>query len=169
MVKRTIAVGALLLALAPAPTLAAGTKPAPAHALAAAAVKVAPADEYFGRMKMSILGITNSIKDTGLREGYDPANAAKYFNSLALTEDALEDWAQKYPQDSWIPRRAYDLSHDFWKMHTPAADAQAQRCRTLLFRHFPHNRWAVVAGRETAASVAPAVVPVAADASAKQQ
>ena len=170
MVKRTFAVGALLLALVPATAQAAGTKTAPTHVRTAApAPKVAPADEYFGRMKMSILGITNSIRDTGLREGFDPANASKYYNGLALTEDALEDWAHKYPQDSWIPRRAYDLSHDFWRMHTPQADSEAQRCRTLLFRQFPRNHWAVIARTETAAAVAPVTAAAVANSPAKQQ
>jgi hypothetical protein len=168
---RILAAGALVLSLAPATSLASTTKPVPAHShVMAVAPKVAPADEYFGRMKMSILGITNTIRDTGMREGFDPANASKYYGGLAFTEDAIEDWAQKYPQDSWIPRRAYDLSHEFWLMHTPAADSQAQRCRTLLFRQFPHNHWAVVARTETAMSVAPvAALPASAIAPAKQQ
>ena len=167
---RIIAVGALCLAFTPAASLAGGTKTSPAHAHSAPA-KVAPADEYFGRMKMSILGITNMIKDTGLREGFDPANASKYYNALSLTEAALEDWAGKYPQDSWIPSRAYNLSHEFWLMHTPDADAQAQRCRAILFRQFPHNRFAVIARSEKAEIIAPvaALVPAAASEPAKQQ
>lgn len=137
----------------------------PVASLAAGTAKVAPADEYFGRMKMSILGITNSIRDTGTREGFDPANASKYYSGLSFTEDALEDWAQKYPGDSWIPRRAYDLSHEFWLMHTPEADAKAQRCRLVLFRQFPHDRWAVIAKTESALTVAPvAAAPAQTDA-----
>jgi hypothetical protein len=169
MNTKRIIVGAFILALVPAASLAAGTKTVPAHnaAHAAPAPKVAPADEYFGRMKMSILGITNSIHDNGLREGFDPPNAAKYYTSLALTEDALEDWAHKYPQDSWIPKRAYLLSHDFWLMHTPQADTEAQRCRNILFRQFSHNRYAVLAHKESAATFAP--VAAAANVPAKQQ
>src|SRR5215472_13057204 len=158
MFSRSIALGALLLALAPASALASSTS-TPVHHTAAVkhaapAPKVAPADEYFGRMKMSILGITNSIRDTGTREGFDPNNASQYYNSLALTENALEDWSQKYPQDSWIPRRAYDLSHDFYRMHTPAGNAEANRCRAILFKQFPHNHWAVIARHESARTFA---------------
>jgi hypothetical protein len=168
---RVIAVGALCLTLVPAASIAGATKATPAHRHPAP-IKVAPADEYFGRMKMSILGITNSIRDTGTREGFDPANASKYYNGLALTENALEDWAQKYPQDSWIPRRAYNLSHEFWLMHTPEGDAQAQRCRAILFHQFSHNHWAEIARSETAARVAPvtaAVQPAAGEPSKQQQ
>ena len=172
MDKRIVAAGALALALVPAASLAAGTHPKPAASSVhkATPVKVAPADEYFGRMKMSILGITNSIRDTGLREGFDPTNAGKYYGGLAFTEEALEDWAHKYPQDTWIPRRAYDLSHEFWHMHTPQADGQAQRCRAILFKQFPHNHWAVIARGESAAKVAPvAAVPANAEPVKQQQ
>lgn len=171
MNTRTLAALALLAALASA-TSPALAKQTPAHSkpsVVAHAVKVAPADEYFGRMKMSILGITNTIRDAATREGFDPANASKYYGGLALTEDALEDWSHKYPQDTWIPRRAYDLSHDFWRMHTPAADAMAQRSRTILMRQFPNNHWAVIARGETALKVAPIAVVPAANAPAKQQ
>ena len=34
--------------------------------------RVAPADEYFGRLKMSILGIRNTIRDMGLKADADP-------------------------------------------------------------------------------------------------
>ena len=171
MTSRMMIVGGLLLAFAPTASMAA-TSATPHHhaaAHAAPAPKVAPADEYFGRMKMSILGITNSIHDTGIREGFDPTNAGKYFNSLALTENALEDWTNKYPQDSWIPRRAYDLSHEFWLMHTPAGNTQAQRCRAILFRRFPRNHWTVAARGESASTVAPVAVGPAISAPAKQQ
>ena len=166
MSTRSILLGGLLFVIAPAMALGASTTQPVHHtskvtshvkAHVAPAPKVAPADEYFGRMKMSILGISNSIKDTGTREGFDPAHASNYYGGLALTEDALKDWAHKYPQDSWIPRRAYDLSHDFWRMHTPQADAQANTCRNLLFHQFPHDHWTMLARKETPDKVAPVV------------
>lgn len=159
-----VAIVALTASLVPfhAFAAAAGT---PAHAKPAppktAPPKVAPADEYFGRMKMSILGITNSIRDTATRESFNPSQASQYYGSLALTEDALADWAHKYPQDSWIPKRAYDLSHDFWLMHTPAADTMANKCRWMLISQFPHDRWAVIARTETEQKVAPTPAAVA--------
>jgi hypothetical protein len=166
MSVRSIALGALLLATSPVSAFASSTPssvhhtPAKTHA-AAPAPKVAPADEYFGRMKMSILGITNSIRDTGTREGFDPSHASQYYGGLAMTENALLDWAHKYPQDSWIPRRAYDMSHDFWRMHTADGDRQAQVCRNVLFHQFPHNHWAVIAKRENAAMIAPVTTAAA--------
>lgn len=173
MFTRSMALGALLIAMSPAAAFAGSTSTSVHHTAvkphAAPAPKVAPADEYFGRMKMSILGITNSIRDTGTREGFDPTHASQYFGGLLLTENALLDWAHKYPQDSWIPRRAYDMSHDFWRMHTTDGDRQAQVCRNVLFHQFPHDHWAVIARRETAAMIAPLAAAAALPAQPAQQ
>jgi hypothetical protein len=109
----------------------------------------APVDEYFGRQQISTLGIDNMIRDTDQRESLDPTIAARLYGGLMAAEDALEDWAEKYPQDSWIPKRAYEMSHLFWRMHIAEADAAADRCRTILFRQFPTSRYAVLARAET--------------------
>ena len=120
-------------------------------------IKVAPADEYFGHQKLSILGINNTIHDTNLHIGFDPEHAAKYFGQLAPAQDALLDWAHKYPQDTWLPGRAYFMSHVFWQMHTPAGDAAADSCRALLFKQFARSRWATLARVETKERIAPIV------------
>ena len=121
----------------------------------AAAPKLAPVDEYFGRMKLSPLGINNTIHDTSMHIKYDPANAGRYYTALEWAEDALHDWAHKYPGDTWLPGRAYFMSHVFWQMHTRDGDAAANRCRSLLFTQFPKSHWAALAKSETQAKVAP--------------
>lgn len=116
---------------------------------------LAPLDEYFGKEKLSPLGIENTIHDTSLRVRYHPANAGQYYQTLESAEDALHDWARKYPKDPWLPGRAYFMSHVFWSMHTPLADAAAHRCRLLLFTQFQDSHWSVLAERETQDSIAP--------------
>lgn len=111
---------------------------------------VAPADEYFGRMKLSILGIGNIMHDTKLREAYDPSHAADNYAKLSLAEDALEDWAAKYPQDTWLPGKAYYMSHEFWAMNTPDGDRAAERCRALLLTRFATSRYSSIARTEVA-------------------
>jgi hypothetical protein len=118
---------------------------------AAANPVVAPADEYFGRMKLSILGIGNIMLVTNLREAYDPAHASDNYAKLALAEDALEDWAAKYPQDTWLPGKAYYMSHEFWAMNTPDGDRAAERCRALLLSRFATSRYSSRARSEVAA------------------
>jgi len=113
---------------------------------------VAPADEYFGRQKLSTLGIDNMIHDTDMREGFDPQLASRLYTPLMAAEDALEDWAKKYPGDTWIPKRAYLLSHLFWRMNTPEASRAAERCRSVLFMDFPKNKYALLARKESQSS-----------------
>jgi hypothetical protein len=122
---------------------------------AAANPVVAPADEYFGRMKLSILGIGNIMHDTKLREAYDPAHASDNYTKLAFAEDALEDWAAKYPQDTWLPGKAYYMSHEFWAMNTPDGDRAAERCRALLLTRFATSRYSLRAHTEVASMFQP--------------
>ncbi|HEY5093875.1 MAG TPA: hypothetical protein VII69_02030 [Candidatus Eremiobacteraceae bacterium] len=123
---------------------------------AAAKPAVAPADEYFGRMKLSILGIGNILHDTKLREAYDPAHAADNYTKLSFAEDALEDWAAKYPQDNWLPAKAYFMSHEFWAMNTPDGDRAAERCRALLMNRLAKSPFSIKAHGEIASMFAPA-------------
>ena len=145
----------LFSAVLAAPVLASTTaapKPAPK-------VAVAPADEYFGRQKVSTLGIDNMIRDTTTREGFNPQLANRLYTPLMAAEDALEDWARKYPGDTWIPKRAYLLSHLFWRMNTPDADKAAERCRSVLFTHFPKNKYAVMAHKEIKSTWLASIAP----------
>ena len=80
-------------------------------AKAAPKCKVAPADEYFGKLKMSILGIRNTIKDKGLLVDVDSTKAESTLGAIALTEDAMHDWERKYPCDSWLPGTILALEH----------------------------------------------------------
>lgn len=150
--------GAPALGLAASPQHPAHVTPA-AHAAKPAPpvvhIRVAPADEYFGHQKISILGINNTIHDTNLRIGFDHVHAARYYGTLAAAHDALFDWARKYPQDTWLPGRAYYMSHVFWQMHSAEGDAAADKCRGLLFKQFPTSRWAALAKKEVRDVVAP--------------
>lgn len=66
--------------------------------------RLAPADEYFGRLKMSILGIRNRITELE-SESLDPAfNNASIAWKITMVEDAIADWRTKYPADPWIAR-----------------------------------------------------------------
>ena len=154
-----------------APNPPAAAVHAPAKPAAAAKPAVAPADEYFGRMKLSILGISNTIHDTKLREGFDPAHASANFDKLSLAEDALEDWSKKYPHDTWLPGKAYYMSHLFWAMNTPDGNREAERCRTILFSRFATSPYSAKARSENAAMFAlqPAPASVTAAGSATAQ
>jgi hypothetical protein len=99
--------------------------------------KVAPADEYFGKLKLSILGIRNTIKDLGYKVDADPSKGTQIMNSVMLTEDAMHDWEQKYPQDSWIPPAILSLERLLAKVDDDGARAHAKVVMVWLVRDYP--------------------------------
>ncbi len=162
--KRLIACVSLV---AVATTAAASTAPgksppkpagAAKHVAKAAKCKIAPADEYFGKLKLSILGIRNTIKDQGLKVDVDPAKASSTANSIALTEDAIHDWQHKYPCDTWLPGTLYALQHFYTKIHTQDGVKHVHATFGWLRHDFPKSKLVAVARQEDgAASAAPAV------------
>jgi hypothetical protein len=142
-VKRLIAF-ASLVAFA---TSAASAAPAAKHTAAKPATKahksvaqvchVAPADEYFGKLKMSVLGIRNTIKDQGLRVDADPSKAQASLGSVGFAEDALHDWQRKYRCDRWIPWTIYALEHFYGKIHTPDGVKNVHRIVAWLKHDYP--------------------------------
>lgn len=63
----------------------------------------APGDEYFGRMKMSYLGIDNTYKDGAISAGAYTTDP-KLISKLDFATEALRNWASKYPNDPQLAR-----------------------------------------------------------------
>ncbi len=74
----------------------------PAHA--ATVRDLAPADEYFGLLRMSVLGIRNELNTLERRAVSGDRNMAAMSGKLALVEDAMRDWRTRFPRDTWLPR-----------------------------------------------------------------
>jgi hypothetical protein len=163
-VKRLIAcVSLVAVATTAAVPSTAPTKSPPKAASAAKRVakavpkcKFAPADEYFGKLKLSILGIRNTIKDQGLKIDVDPAKAPSTFNAIALTEDAIRDWQHKYPCDSWLPGTLYALQRFYLKIHTQDGVKHVHATFKWLRHDFPKSKLVAAALKEDGqASAAP--------------
>jgi len=63
----------------------------------------APADEYFGEMKISFLGIDNTLRDAAITAG-DHTTDAGVIHKVGFAVDALKDWEKKYPRDPQLAR-----------------------------------------------------------------
>jgi hypothetical protein len=96
---------------------------------------LAPADEYFGRMKMSILGISNTIKDAGLHLDQG-ADSMAVIDGLAFTEDAIRDWQRHYPRDPWLVKSLNALRGVYTKIPTERGAAAARRVAVWLDHDF---------------------------------
>ena len=80
-------------------------------------VRLAPADEYFGRQKMSILEIGNRLRDLAARVRYTDSDTSDLMNTAAMTEDAMRDWQRKYPGDPWLKRDRSQLALVYKALH----------------------------------------------------
>jgi len=81
----------------------------------------APADEYFGKMKLSYLGINNSLKDATIMAG-DHTDFPAVIQKIAFAENAFLDWQAKYPSDPQLPRSMFLMARAYVKVWT--ADGQ---------------------------------------------
>jgi hypothetical protein len=63
----------------------------------------APGDEYFGRMKISYLGIDNTYKDGAISAGAYTTDP-RVISKVDFATEALQRWAAKYPNDPQLPR-----------------------------------------------------------------
>ena len=66
------------------------------------AVTMAPADRYFGKLKMSALRVRYETMQLKKRYETHELSGDQTIHLLALTEDAFDDWSRLYPKDPWL-------------------------------------------------------------------
>ncbi len=94
----------------------------------------APGDEYFGRLKMSYLGINNTFHDDMIKAGdytTDPHTIAQ----VNFADEALHQWSQRYPKDPQLARSYYLAFEMYKKIYTlPGQDKAWQYLHTIVER-----------------------------------
>ena len=78
----------------------------------------APADEYFGHQKYSILGIRNALHDLNIRYDGTVGRTPFLYSNAAGIEDAMHDWDKKYHGDLWLAHYLFQLDQIY--MRVPA-------------------------------------------------
>jgi len=103
---------------------------------------LAPADEYFGRFGLSVLGIANSIRDAGFRldTGADPRPVIE--GPLAFVSDAIHAWETKYPADPWIAKDLFALENAYLKVPSDDGLRLAANVEGWLVADFPGSSYA---------------------------
>ncbi len=139
MPATTTAVPTAKPTLAPKPFAA---KPAPK-----APLKVAPADEYFGKLKISVLGIRNTIKDVGANIEIDQTRWMQQASKAAFAEEATRDWEHKYPTDTWLAKTVFALERMYAKLDTDEGRKRSLATMQWLVRDFPAT-WYGKAGKK---------------------
>lgn len=102
--------------------------------------RTAPADEYFGHLKISPIGIHNEVirvnKYLDVGWGYRMQSAALQVDS------AVEDWQKQYPRDYTLPAELLDTYKLLQRIGTPETKASGDRVKNLLLVQYPSTRQA---------------------------
>jgi hypothetical protein len=147
--RTTLSLAALVLAAGSfvQPTLAASSSAASKDPCAAKTSKFAhtqcenfahsaPADEYFGKMKLSYIGINNTFHDGTISAGAYTTDSS-IINKIAFADDALHAWSSRYPGDPELARSYFLAITMFKKIYTQQYQQEAFAYMQLLTKRFP--------------------------------
>lgn len=91
---------------------------------------LAPADEYFGRMGMSILGIQNQLKHINFMLDYNYGNLES--GDTVLVAESIDDMHKVYPRDRDLPMLLYWCYTTLQRMDDAASRTAAAHLRAIL-------------------------------------
>ena len=91
---------------------------------------LAPADEYFGRMEMSILGIENQLKHINFMLDYNYGNRES--DATVLVADSIDAMHRVYPRDRDLPMLLYWCYTTLERMTDEKSQKAATHLRGIL-------------------------------------
>jgi hypothetical protein len=91
---------------------------------------LAPADEYFGQMGYSILGIENELKHINFMLDYKYGN--REAQQTILVAQSIDDMHKVYPRDRDMPMLLYSVLTTLNRMDSDDAKAAAAHIRSIL-------------------------------------
>ncbi|MHB8461987.1 MAG: hypothetical protein ACYDA1_05020 [Vulcanimicrobiaceae bacterium] len=107
----------------------------------------APGDEYFGRMKLSYLGIENTFHDTAIQAGTFTTNPG-LIGRLNFANESLQDWTKKYPKDPELARAYFLAVRVYSKVFTQTYQQMAYAYMNKLATVFPTSYFGKLAKRD---------------------
>ena len=81
----------------------------------------APADQYFGRLKLSNLGIRNIIHAIAV-EGDSPLALPMERTRIMGVESAIAQWSDEYPRDTWLRNVLFSFAYVMQGKHDVDTD-----------------------------------------------
>jgi len=113
----------------------------------------APADKYFGRLKMSALRVRYEIAQLKNDYEFHRRRPEDVEHVAVFAEEAYYDWAAQYPRDTWLPSTGYNLAKLFEDL--PGEDARDRALRSLQFvrSHFKNSKYAKLSAADVTRGV----------------
>ena len=109
----------------------------------------APGDQYFGRLKISYLGIDNTAHDVAIEAGaytVDP----RLISKLMFADEALHQWEHEYPGDPQLARSYFLMIGALRKVYTQSAQNLAWAYMQHVIHVYPASYFAKVLRRDVA-------------------
>ncbi len=92
--------------------------------------RTAPADEYFGRLKISPLGVRNEL--VRINKYLDVGWGERMTSDALNLENSLVDWQHQYPRDTTLPQHLLDCYQLLQRVASAASVAEAAKVKNLL-------------------------------------
>lgn len=102
--------------------------------------RIAPADEYFGNLKMSPLGVHNEI--VRLNKYLDVGWGDRMAPDALQVDSAVEDWQHQYPHDQTLPAALLDTYKLLVRVGAHDTRLAALRVKTVLLVQYAGTRQA---------------------------
>jgi hypothetical protein len=110
--------------------------------VATLATTAAPADRYFGKLKMSALRIRYEAMQLRVRYETHKLRPEDAEHLLLLTEDAFDSWSHAYPKDGWLASTAYLMAGLYQELPGGNAAHHATTLYSYVVHQFPNTHYA---------------------------
>jgi hypothetical protein len=102
--------------------------------------RTAPADEYFGNLKYSPIGVRNEV--TRINKYLDKGWGYRMEGDALQVDSAVEDWQKQYPHDETLPATLLDVYRLEQRIATEKTKGAGERIRTILLVQYAATRQA---------------------------
>jgi len=102
--------------------------------------RTAPADEYFGQLKYSPLGVHNEL--VRINKYLDKGWGYRMEGDALQVDSAVEDWQKQYPHDRTLPATLLEAYQLFQRIGTPKTQTVAEQVKTILLVQYADSRQA---------------------------
>jgi hypothetical protein len=100
--------------------------------------RTAPADEYFGNLKMSPIGVHNEI--VRINKYLDVGWGYRMAHDGLLLATSIDDWQHQYPHDETLPAQMLDAYKVLKRISVATTDDAAAKLKTTLLVEYSSSK-----------------------------
>jgi hypothetical protein len=103
--------------------------------------RTAPADEYFGNLKYSPIGVSNEVNR--VNKYLDKGWGYRMEGDALQVDSAVEDWQKQYPHDATLPAALLVAYQLLQRVDTDKTKAASERVKSILLVQYASTRQAL--------------------------